>query len=391
MANAWQMVQLAVLLQRIKEEVAIEDFQTYQRLTIHLKNNGIGVRDESPGHSIGTKKQFAVQSGQFLLSKIDARNGAFGIIPNGVSHGVITGNFWAYSVDESRLFLPYFNYLTYTELFRDFCIRSSSGTTNRRYLQEDLFLAREIPLPPLAEQQRIVARIEELARRVEEARGLRRAASETIDRLLVQLAHRQDLDEATKLGQDWVQVALGEVLQHVTDRQTVNPQTTYPNLGIYSFGKGLFKKRPIEGFATSAPFLYRVRSGQFIYSRLFAFEGACGIITPDYDGYFVSGEYPTFDCDGSKVTPEFLFAYFKLPSVWKKLSAGSKGLGDRRQRVHPDRILAHRLWLPPIQTQAQIVDVLKKTDEVRELQIRTQRELEVLVPSILVKAFRGKL
>jgi type I restriction enzyme S subunit len=58
----------------------------------------------------------------------------------------------------------------------------------------------------------------------------------------------------------------------------VREDETYPNFGIYSFGRGLFRKSPIKGISTSAPTLFRVHAGDFIYSRLFAFEGAYGIV-----------------------------------------------------------------------------------------------------------------
>jgi type I restriction enzyme, S subunit len=51
-------------------------------------------------------------------------------------------------------------------------------------LKVDKLLAMKIPLPPLSEQQRIVARIEELAARIEEARGLRRQAVEESEALV---------------------------------------------------------------------------------------------------------------------------------------------------------------------------------------------------------------
>src|SRR6266852_113496 len=39
-------------------------------------------------------------------------------------------------------------------------------------------LAREIPLPPVTEQQRIVARTDELSAKIEEARGLRKQTTD---------------------------------------------------------------------------------------------------------------------------------------------------------------------------------------------------------------------
>ena len=46
----------------------------------------------------------------------------------------------------------------------------------------------EIPLPPLDEQRRIVARIEDLAGKIEEARGLRRQAVEEAEALVASAA-----------------------------------------------------------------------------------------------------------------------------------------------------------------------------------------------------------
>src|SRR5207249_366034 len=148
------------------------------RLTIKLNGKGIVLRDRVMGGEIGTKRQFLARTGQLVLSKIDARNGAFGILSADCDRAIITGNFWAFDVDTNRLLPAYFDYLTKTPLFLDFCIRASEGTTNRRYLQEDSFLSQEISLPPLPEQRRIVARIEELAAKINEARALRQQAAE---------------------------------------------------------------------------------------------------------------------------------------------------------------------------------------------------------------------
>jgi type I restriction enzyme S subunit len=113
---------------------------------------------------------------------------------------------------------------------------------------------------------------------------------------------------------------------------------------------------------TSAKTLRRVRKGQFIYSRLFAFEGAYGFVTNDFDGHFVSNEYPAFDCRPDQARAEFIAAYFKSPVVWKDVATGSTGLGDRRQRVQPDKILSYSVWLPPIEWQNRIADVQKQMD-----------------------------
>src|SRR5689334_17102153 len=107
-------------------------------------------------------------------------------------------------------------------------------------------------------------------------------------------------------GQGAPFVALGAVLTLTDEAEEVSPEAQYPNLGIYSYGRGLFEKPPIDGASTSATTLYRVRAGQFIYSRLFAFEGAYGVVPSRFDGYFVSGEFPSFTCRTEVVSPDYL-------------------------------------------------------------------------------------
>jgi type I restriction enzyme S subunit len=125
-------------------------------VTIQVKGRGVALRDELTGSGIGTKRQFEVLEGQFVLSKIDARNGAFGLVPAECSGAIITGNFWTFDVDDSLLYPGLLVHVVQSPLFIDFCIKASPGATNRRYLQESAFLAQTIRVPERpGDQQRL--------------------------------------------------------------------------------------------------------------------------------------------------------------------------------------------------------------------------------------------
>jgi type I restriction enzyme S subunit len=115
-------------------------------------------------------------------------------------------------------------------------------------------------------------------------------------------------------------VPLGDVMTPAVDPHRVDPESAYQNIGIYSFGRGIFLKPPIVGSASSASTLYRVQAGQFIYSRLFAFEGAYGIVPAEADGAFVSNEFPAFDIDQQRADPGYLGWFFRAPAVWRALA-----------------------------------------------------------------------
>lgn len=149
-------VKIGDFLKRNKSQVKIQDGVLYKRPTIRMNANGIILRDEVDGKEIGTKNQFNIAKGQFLLSKIDARNGAFGVVPDELDNGIITGNFWTFDVDYTKINPFYLTLLTGTKEFQKLSQSASVGTTNRNYLQEDSFLNFKIPLPPLAEQDAIL-------------------------------------------------------------------------------------------------------------------------------------------------------------------------------------------------------------------------------------------
>lgn len=183
-------------------------------------------------------------------------------------------------------------------------------------------------------------------------------------------------------------VPLSDLMTLVSEPCRVDPQESYPNLGIYGFARGVFGKPPIDGAKTSASTLYKVRGNQFIYSRLFAFEGAYAIVPEEMDGVFVSNEYPTFDVDHDRLLPRYLFWMFRRPDVWRQVAVGSKGMGDRRQRVHPDQVLRHKVNLPSLDEQRNIV---QRLDMVAALVAERRRAIEAAereTQALLLKAFQ---
>lgn len=187
----------------------------------------------------------------------------------------------------------------------------------------------------------------------------------------------------------WPKARLAEVLRQVSEPHQVDASREYPNLGIFSFGRGLFGKRPISGATSSATTLYRVRNGQFIYSRLFAFEGAYGLVTDEFDGCFVSNEYPTFQADSARLLPEFLAAHFRQPIVWEEIAKRTTGMGHRRQRVKPEAFLEYEMPLPSLSEQHRVVARIKgvatQTEEVRQVREAEAHDLRQLLLAAFIR------
>ncbi len=208
MSKAWPLVALGEVLRKSEESVSIDPNTTYREVTIKLWGKGVVLRREASSSEIAASRRSVVRAGQFIFSRIDARNGAFGIVPPALDGAVVSNDFPSFNLDTQRIISEYLGWLSSSADFVELCKAASEGTTNRVRLKEEKFLATAIALPPLPEQQRIVSRIEELAAKIGEAQGLRRQAVEEAEAVYQTfLASVMDSNHA-----NWIRETIGEVI-----------------------------------------------------------------------------------------------------------------------------------------------------------------------------------
>jgi type I restriction enzyme S subunit len=385
-------VKMADVLQVDLDPVPVDPTVTYPMVGIYSFGRGLFDREPVQGSNTSYRRFYRLADDHVVMSQLFGWEGALALSSSSFSGKYVSPQFPTFRCRAEKINREFLGWFLKTQSLWEYLGTCASGLGDRRRtLTPEALLNASIPLPPIEEQERVVSIINRAAARAKEITDTRIKEDEGCEQLLITMAHRKDLATENKLGLGWRQMQLGDVIRYAQEAHTVDPIQMYPNCGIYSFGRGLFRKPPIGGLATSASTLYRIKNQQFIYSRLFAFEGAYGIVTPEFDGCFVSGEYPTFDCDPKHIRAEFLWAYFKSPDIWSSLAAGSKGIGHRRQRVLPDKILAHELWVPPIEYQNKIAKVLKSLQDAKPIQTDLHRQLDALMPAILDKAFKGEL
>lgn len=161
----FELAKIGDFLVKSRHVVIVEDKQTYKRVKVRINNNGVVLRDSERGVNIGTKKQYRVGAGQFIVSKIDARNGAFGIIPDELDGAIVTNDFPLFNVNTKKILPQFLLLVTTTKHFIKFAQSCSSGTTNRQRMDIDLFLKQRIPLPSIKEQEKIIKQYESRLKR----------------------------------------------------------------------------------------------------------------------------------------------------------------------------------------------------------------------------------
>ena len=153
-------------LKRIKRPVELENQVEYKLVTVKLYHNGVILREYKKGGEIKSN-MFLVKTGDFILSGIDARNGAFGIISEDLNNAIVTNDFWYFEIDENIILKELFLELTATAWFDEICKRGSDGTTQRIRLQKDKFFNQSVWLPERDAQKEILNKIKLVKKNLE--------------------------------------------------------------------------------------------------------------------------------------------------------------------------------------------------------------------------------
>jgi len=126
---------------------------------------------------------------------------------------------------------------------------------------------------------------------------------------------------------------IGNALKEISREQRIDSNAKYRLLGVKWYGKGVFLREEKYGHEIKATKLYQVKNGDFIYNRLFAWKSSFAIVPEEFDGCFVSNEFPLFICNTDKIVPEFLLNYILLPqniNSINNLSGGMSGISRKR-------------------------------------------------------------
>lgn len=381
--NDWKPYRLGDFLERHYESVSVESFAKYKRITIKTKGQGIELRDEVEGLEIGTKNQFKANQDQFLLSKIDAMNGAFGIVPSECDGGIITGNFWAYNLNEEIIDREYLRLLCTKQEFTKFSIAASEGTTNRKYLREDKFLNLTIPLPPISEQQRIISKIGGVKNKLERIKELRAEQVKDINNLL--------FSKYTELIEDAEWLPMSEVAPIIRREVKLDEEELYPELGIRCFGKGTFHKPPLTGLEIATKKIFQIKAGDLVFSNVFAWEGGIAVAKEEDNDRYGSHRFISCVPGQEKAVAEFLCFHFLSPKGLEDINLASPGGAGRNKTLGLDKLMRIQVPVPDVGLQKEFVALLHKVNTIKDCHSQTEKELNELMPSLLDKAFKGEL
>jgi type I restriction enzyme, S subunit len=393
MSTTWPRVRLGDVLRKSEETIVPEDGKEYREITVRLWGKGVVERGRADGASLSGRR-FVARQGQFIASRIDARNGAIGLVPPLLDGALVTNDFPLFNVEHQRLLPGLLGWFCRTGDFVELCLRASEGTTNRVRLKEKRFLALEISLPPLVEQRRIVARIEALAAQVAEAHSIRLRADEETDALQPQV-FAAVYDYAAQIGGT---KRLHELYHTITDGTHLTPRYVeegVPFLSVKDITSGhiSFANTRFVSPVEHAELTRRCKPeyGDVLLTKVGTTGFAKAIDVHREFSIFVSLALLTLD--RTLLNPRFTEFMLNSARLREHSSRGTRGVGNKNLVLK--FIREFPMPAPSLSEQHRIVEYLEgvraQVNALKRLQAETAAELEALVPAILDRAFRGEL
>lgn len=376
--KAWPVFSLADVLRHRKEFITIDDMQHYKRCRVQLHAKGVLLRDSVSGSDIKTKKQQVCRTGEFLVAEIDAKMGGFGLVPTELDGAVVSSHYFLFEPDESCLDARYLDHYCRTQRFRTQV--EAQGSTNYAAIRPSDVLAYTIPLPPLAEQQAIVARLDALAEKSRQVEAHLDAVERDAERLIRSYLFDPSVRKSVKRP-------MTELVSQRAPDVAVDRLTQYRFAGVYSFGRGVFPSVVKMGSEFAYERLSTVHAGDFTYPKLMAWEGALGVVPIECDGMVVSPEFPVFTINTDEVLPEVLDIYFRTPEIWPVLAEISGGTNARRRRLQPSTFLNYQMPVPPMDTQLKLREVHRQTQALKAKHAAIRQANAALIPATLERVF----
>ncbi|HPD30172.1 MAG TPA: restriction endonuclease subunit S [Phycisphaerae bacterium] len=324
-----------------------------------------------------------------MYNRLFAWKGSFALAPND-SHGCYVSNeFPCFQVNPDRLdgmFL--WRYLSQEPVWTEALGLSTGGTpTSRNRLKEEKLLQMTIPLPPLSEQRRIVAKIDQLAAKIEEARELRSTLEDEGDVLVRAETHRLFHVEQDRPPVGWSMAAVGDLGPKGAETVQTGPFGAQlhksdfvpegrPVLAIGNVQWGYLDTRTIDHVteAKAAELArYILADGDVLFTRS-GTVGRSAVVPADADGWLMTGHILRIRLNRTRCEPQFLFHGFRGSRDMQEQVEGSIP-GATRAGFNTALLSGVRLPLPPIPEQRRIVEYLDglqaKVDRLKELQAAT--------------------
>ena len=401
MSARWAEVAIGEVADPVHRPVQPVPGETYRQVGVRWWGGGVYEREPVDGANTRYATFDRLEAGDIIFNKIWARHGGISVVQPSLTGCYCSGEFPLFRPRENLLSPNWFYWITKARWFWERCDLQSRGTSGKNRIRPEKFVQIRIPLPSLAEQRRIVEKIERLVAKVDEARAMRRDVAGRAGQLVSAEERNvwpdEDLRGAVPLASITTYLGRGRQseqgdsdhflikTQHVQlDRYLPTTLRLAPHAALRVNPDAVVQEGDVLIACSAAGCLGRVASFR-------------------NDGRVASTDTHVAIARANRdvVEPDYLYAYLRGAQGQHQLRSRERGdwrrekIGFRLTELNLDDLRAVPVPVPAVAEQKRIVaKVAALRSNVAALvsgQIKVDELLAAFVPAILGRAFRSEL
>jgi len=330
--------------------------KSYPLLGVRWYGKGPFVREVVTTQSSKASRLFYVDENQFIYNRLFAWKGSFGVIGSEHVGSFVSGEFPLFDVKQDLLDVKYLNlYMCRPEIWLQIEIQSTGSTSvSRNRWKEERFKEFTIPLPPLAEQRRIVGVIQSVDNYIA-------ALQDRVD--ATSIARNAILHELLNAGGDgWVETTLGEVVS--LSRTRVDPSALPHDSDLVHWSIPMLDETggpQIECASQIGSHKFVVHENAIVFSllnpripRFAQIIGGANVVCSTEFAVLVPKE---------SVLLDFLLTIVSSSGFQESILNLAKGTTKSRERINSQDLLKSSVMLPPLVEQQRIVEIVSSMDD----------------------------
>ena len=368
-------VKLSELIIQKTDTEQIVDMENEHYITLSLYGKGARERVIKDGKYPVPFTGYRVSEGQFIYSRIDARNGAYAIIGPELDGFVVSKDFPVFDINESKVLPHFLRRAVLSDAFINQVKNSSFGATNRMRIKEDIFEGYSIPLPGLSKQQEIV----DILDRVETILNSRQQELEKLD-ALVKARFIEMFGDPIQNPKGWDMPLIEEVVANEKNALKAGPfgsalkKEYYVASGYKIYGQ----EQVISGDCTFGDYYideerYKslencaVQPGDVLISLVGTY-GKLLIMPEVFEPGIINPRLMKITFDKEMVNPYYFKFFFQSESLKKALSENTHG--GTMDILNLGIVRKIKMPLPPLKLQNEFVDFVYQADKSKLLESR---------------------
>ncbi len=309
--------------------------------------------------------------------------------------GIATTEILPFDPIKTILDADYLSHYFRTNYFVNNAMKNISGARMPRITTKYLKNKAHIPLPPLQEQKRIVAKLDALFERIDRAIALHQQNIDEADAFMGSVLNEVFGELEGRYEKDIIKNVLKIAQYGFSTKSSENGKYPFLRMGDLQNGKILLNNLKYVNLSDDDFSKYKLEKYDLLFNRTNSYElvGKTSIYEFDKDMSFAS-YLVRLRVDSERILPYFLNYYLNAESTQKTLKEmATKAVNQ--SNINAQKLKSISVPIPPLKTQQKTVTYFDKlsakTEQLKSLQAQKMQSLKDLKASLLDRAFRGEI